>query len=151
MYSMQKQSKRDEVWFKSEEKKLTIPSKMSTQIVLTSKTFLRVVIECVFKCRASLYPSSFLSFRSSVTALAHFASAGRWILIWRSSYDTTHVQGVNWILCYFEYFKIYSGLWPLSFSPWCQCVYTMAGQTAVMRQNWQSSEKSQYFKEKHNI
>ena len=36
---------------------------MSTQIVLTSKTFLRVVIECVFKCRASLYPSSSLYFR----------------------------------------------------------------------------------------
>ena len=32
-----------------------------------------------------------------------------------------HIQG--------EGFKIYSGLWRLSVSPRCRCVYTMAGQT----------------------
>ena len=28
---------------------------------------------------------------------------------------------------------------------------TMAGQTPALQQNWQSTEKSQIFKEKHNI
>ena len=31
-------------------------------------------------------------------------------------------------MCFCEDLKIYSGLWPLSASPRCQCVYTMAGQ-----------------------
>ena len=53
--------------------------------------------------------------------------------------------------CYFENFKIYSGLLHLSVSPRCQCVYTMAGKTHALQQNWQSSEKSQHFKEKRNI
>ena len=67
-------------------------------------------------------------------------------------YPTTfYIQGVHSILCFFEDFKIYSGLWPLSVSPRCQCVYTMAGQTPVLQPNWQSSEISQHFKEKHNI
>ena len=60
--------------------------------------------------------------------------------------------GRSLIIVFFEDFKIYSGLWPLSVSPrWCQCVYTMAGQTPALQQNLQSSEKSQHFKEKHNI
>ena len=42
---------------------------------------------------------------------------------------------------FFEDFKIYSELWPLSVSPRCQCVYTMAGQTPALQQNWQSSVK----------
>ena len=43
----------------------------------------------------------------------------------------------------------YSGLWPFSVFPRYQCVYTyQAGRTPVLQQNWQSSEKSQYFKEK---
>ena len=34
----------------------------------------------------------------------------------------------------------------------CQCVYTrQAGRKPALQQNWQSSEKSQNFKEKHNI
>ena len=36
------------------------------------------------------------------------------------------LQDVHLILCFLEDFKIYSGLWPLSVSPRCQCVYTMA-------------------------
>ena len=54
---------------------------------------------------------------------------------------------------FFEDFKIYSGLWPLSVSHRCQCVYTMVGKTtALQQQNLKSSEiKSQHFKEKHNI
>ena len=51
-------------------------------------------------------------------------------------------------MCFFEDFRIYSGLWPLSVSPRCQGVYTMAGQTPAMKQNWQNSENSQHFKEK---
>ena len=39
------------------------------------------------------------------------------------------LKGVHLILCFFEYLKIYSGLCPLSVSPRCQCVYTIAGQT----------------------
>ena len=47
----------------------------------------------------------------------------------------------------------YSGLWPFSVFPRCQCVYThQAGRTpALLQQNWQSSEKSQNFKEKNTI
>ena len=46
-------------------------------------------------------------------------------------------------IVFFEDFKYIpdSGL---SVSPWCQCVYTMAGQTPALQQNWQSSEN-------HNI
>ena len=41
---------------------------------------------------------------------------------------------------------------PDSVFPRRQRVYThRAGQTPALRQNWQSSEKSQQFKEKHNI
>ena len=58
---------------------------------------------------------------------------------------------IEYCVSFFEDFKIYSGLWPLSVSPRCQCVYTMAGQTPVLQQTLQSSEKSQHFKEKHNI
>ena len=43
----------------------------------------------------------------------------------------------------------YSGLWPFSVFPRYQCVYTyQAGRTPALQQNWQSSEKSQHFKEK---
>ena len=59
--------------------------------------------------------------------------------------------GCSLNIVFFEDFKIYSGLWPLSVSPRCQCVYTVAGQTPALQQNLQSSEKSQHFKEKHNI
>ena len=46
---------------------------------------------------------------------------------------------------------MYSRLWPLSVSPRCHCVYTMAGQTLALQQNLQSSEKSQHFKGKHYL
>ena len=43
----------------------------------------------------------------------------------------------------------YSELWPFSVLTWCQCVYThQAGRKLALQQNWQSSEKSQQFKEK---
>ena len=43
----------------------------------------------------------------------------------------------------------YSGLWSFSVFPLCQCVYThQVGRTPALQQNWQSSEKSQHFKEK---
>ena len=43
----------------------------------------------------------------------------------------------------------YFGLWPFSVFPRCQCVYThQAGRTPALQQNWQSSEKSQHFREK---
>ena len=41
---------------------------------------------------------------------------------------------------------------PDSVFPQCQYVYTnQAGRTPALQQNWQSSEKSQKFKEKHQI
>ena len=46
----------------------------------------------------------------------------------------------------------YSGLWPFSLFPWCQCVYThQAGRAPALQQNWQCSEKPQNFKEKNTI
>ena len=44
-------------------------------------------------------------------------------------------------IVFIEDTKIYSGLWPLSVYPRCQGLYTMAGQTPALQQNWQSSEK----------
>ena len=39
--------------------------------------------------------------------------------------------------------------WSFSVFPWVQCVYThQAGRTPTLQQNWQSSEKSQHFREK---
>ena len=40
----------------------------------------------------------------------------------------------------------YSGLLPFSVFPRCQCVYSV--HSPALQQNWQSSEKSQNFKEK---
>ena len=46
----------------------------------------------------------------------------------------------------------YSGLWPFSIFPRCQCVYThQTGRKPALQQNWQSSEKSQNFKDKKTI
>ena len=61
------------------------------------------------------------------------------------------IQGVHQILCFFEDLKIYSGLWPLSVLPRRQCVYTMAGQTPALQQNWQSSEKNKKISGKNTI
>ena len=45
----------------------------------------------------------------------------------------------------------YSGLLPFSVFPRRHCVYThQAGRTPALQQNWQSSDNSQNFKEKHN-
>ena len=55
---------------------------------------------------------------------------------------------------YYFFLKIlrYSGLSPFSVFPRCQCVYThQAERTPALQQNWQSSEKSQSFKEKNTI
>ena len=51
--------------------------------------------------------------------------------------------------CVFSKILKYSGLLPF---PRCQCVYThQAGRKPALQQNWQSSEKSQNFKEKNTI
>ena len=47
---------------------------------------------------------------------------------------------------FFKDFKLFRTLL-FSVFPRCQCVYT---HQAAMQQNWQSSEKFQNFKEKHN-
>ena len=52
---------------------------------------------------------------------------------------------------FFEDFRIYFGLWPLSVSLRCQCVYTLAGQTQALAAELAELKKSQHFKEKHNI
>ena len=66
------------------------------------------------------------------------------------SYIDSYIQGVHLILFFFLKILKYipnSGLsrFPLGISV---CV---AGQTTALQQNWQSSEKSQHFEEKHNI
>ena len=48
------------------------------------------------------------------------------------------------IVLFRRFFNIFRTL----VSPRCQCVYTMAGRTPALQQNWQSSEKSQHLKEK---
>ena len=51
--------------------------------------------------------------------------------------------------CVFSKILIY---FPDSVFSRCQCVYTRrAGRTPALQQNWQSSENSKKFKEKHNI
>ena len=57
--------------------------------------------------------------------------------------------GCSLNIVFFPKILKYSGLWPFSVLPQCQCVYThQAGRTQALQQNWQSSEKSQNFKEK---
>ena len=52
-------------------------------------------------------------------------------------------------MCFFPKILKYSGLLPFCVFPRCKCVYKcQAGRTPVLQQNWQSSEKSQDFKEK---
>ena len=64
--------------------------------------------------------------------------------------DFKKIRGCSLNIVFFLFFK-YSGLWPISVFPRCQCVYThQAGRKLALQQNWQSSEKS-YVKEKHNI
>ena len=50
-------------------------------------------------------------------------------------------------MCFFEDFKIYSGLWPLLVSPRCQWVYTMAGQTPALKQKNDMLRKNTIFNE----
>ena len=46
----------------------------------------------------------------------------------------------------------YSGLWPFSVFPRCQCVYThQAVRKPALQQNWQSSENHKILRKKHNI
>ena len=53
---------------------------------------------------------------------------------------------------FFEYFEIFRTLAFLCFPSVSVCLYThQAGRTPALQQNWQSTEKSQNFKEKHNI
>ena len=60
--------------------------------------------------------------------------------------------GCSLNIVFFSRILKYSGLLPFSVFPRCQCVYThQAGRTAALQQNWQGSEKTQNFKEKHNI
>ena len=52
-------------------------------------------------------------------------------------------------MCFILKISKYFGLWPFSVFSRCQCVYThQAGRAPALHQNWQSSEKSQHFKEK---
>ena len=61
----------------------------------------------------------------------------------------THNYRVFIKYCVFPKILKYSGLWPFSVFPRCQCVYThQVGRTPALQQNWQGSEKSQNFKEK---
>ena len=60
--------------------------------------------------------------------------------------------GCSLNIVFFPKILEYSVLWPFSVFPWCQCEYThQAGKTPALQKNWQSSERSQNIKEKHNI
>ena len=60
--------------------------------------------------------------------------------------------GCSLNISFFPKILKYSGLWPFFVLPQCQCVYKhKAGRKPTLQQNWQSSKKSQHFKEKQNI
>ena len=60
--------------------------------------------------------------------------------------------GCSLNIVFFPKILKYSGLWPFSVLPRCQCVYTrQAGRKPALQQSWQSSETSQHFKEKNTI
>ena len=60
--------------------------------------------------------------------------------------------GCSLNIVFFQKILEYSELWSFSVYPRCQCVYThQAGRTPALQQDWQSSEKSQHFKEKNTI
>ena len=59
------------------------------------------------------------------------------------------VTGCSLNIVFFLKILKYSGLWSFFVFPLYQCVYThQAGRTPALQQNWQSSKKSQSFKEK---
>ena len=67
-------------------------------------------------------------------------------------------RGCSLNIVLFKDFGIYSRLWPFLVFPRCLCEqrisrldHQMASRTPALQQNWQSSEKSKHFKEKHNI
>ena len=64
--------------------------------------------------------------------------------------NNSYFTGCSLNIVFFPKIFEYSGLWSFSVLPWCrQCVYThQAGRTPALQQNWQSSEKSQNYKEK---
>ena len=63
--------------------------------------------------------------------------------------STVQFVGCSLNIVLFPMILKYSGLWPFSVFPRCQCVYThQAGRKPGLQQNWQSSEKYQSFKEK---
>ena len=71
-----------------------------------------------------------------------------------SDWNKLNIDRYRVFIKYFVFskiFKVYSGLWPHSVSPWCQCVYTMAGQTPALQQNLQTSEKSQHLRKKQHL
>ena len=53
---------------------------------------------------------------------------------------------------YFEDFEIYSGLWPLWVSPWCQCVLCVhnGGSNTSIAAELAEFRKITTYKEKHN-
>ena len=62
------------------------------------------------------------------------------------------VQGFIKYRMFFSKILKFSGLWPFSVFPQCQCVYTyQVGRTPALQQDWQSSDKSHNFKEKSTI
>ena len=77
-------------------------------------------------------------------------------LLWAKAWNYNSLASLSYRVfikyCFFSKILKYSGLWPFSVFPRCQCVYThQAGRTPAQQQNWQSSENSQNLKEKHNI
>ena len=62
------------------------------------------------------------------------------------------IQGVHEILCFFPKIFKYSGLWPFSVFPLCQCVYThQAGRKRGCSRIGRVQKNHNILRKKHNI
>ena len=74
------------------------------------------------------------------------------ISVYTAAINVLQSTGCLLNIVFFLKISKYSRLLPFTVFPRCQCVYThQAGRTPALQQNWQSSEKSQHFKEKNTI
>ena len=133
-------------------------------VVTCSRNFLSSFVVCTWCCLKTyrmLYSYRSISYQC-FTFVLFYVVAFLWTLMsvcwvvggWSVCHNVLKCRKVTgWSLNSVFFSKIlkYSGLLPFSVFPRSQCVYTLqAGRTPALQQNWQSSEKSQNFKEKHN-
>ena len=86
---------------------------------------------------------------SELSVLTHMYNSKFMCFVVQNNYS---IKGCLLNIVFYPKILKYSGLWPFSVFPRCQCLYThQAGRKPALQQNWQSSEKSQIFKEKNTI